>query len=571
MNVQAVQRGRALMRRDFFSFASFVASLRGNGNKMSEATFLPVCKWLQGVAERHATRAWFGDPRNHLKTTLQRAWVLWLAFLEPDERYDSPEEVVRARKFMAERPWLKGKQTRIRWVGLNKPIACMQIEAIERLIVEHPLMRVFLPEFHPDEFALSGRKEIWNTEEMALPCSASASSEVFLSAAGVESQSTSLHFDVIVFDDPVNEKTHTHPNEIQTAINWLELATPLLEVGDMTSEEAGLILVIGNFWNYFDVRSYVEEHHPEYDIWHRKCWTCTVCGRERCVRSDACASTDEPLWPERWSRAGLLAEKRLNKVLFAAQYENDPESGDVTEFDAERIRDCVVDWSGKTVIAYANKHNDVAFTAPFARLRGIISVDPASSDDPQSCRSAVGFLAEDTTTGSLLKLDLWAKQEKPEQVVQAIIDMYEKWRKLGVPIVHVGIEGVAGQKYVEPAIRSAAALRGVWQLAYRPMKPRPTDLIQFYKTDAKLKKQDRIAGLIGWRINSGLLYVRADLPERNLFDAETRRFPNAKSTDVLDETAYAEQLCSRNVRKEAECEEIREVLKTKRDKYVGWL
>lgn len=103
------------------------------------------------------------------------------------------------------------------------------------------------------------------------------------------------------------------------------------------------------------------------------------------------------------------------------------------------------------------------------------------------------------------------------------------------------------------------------------MKPRPTDLIQFYKTDAKLKKQDRIAGLIGWRINSGLLYVRADLPERNLFDAETRRFPNAKSTDVLDETAYAEQLCSRNVRKEAECEEIREVLKTKRDKYVGWL
>lgn len=563
MEVSEVQQMRALLRQDFFSFASFFAALKGRDNCLSESTFGPVCAWLQSIAADHVTRAWDGDPRNHLKTTLLKAWVLWLAFLEPDASVDSPAEFERAVAWLADRPWLKGKQTRIRWVGLTKPIACMQVEAIERLITEHGLVRLLLPEFHPDNFALTNRKFIWNSEEMALPCATSSSTEVFLSAAGVESQSTSLHFDLIIFDDPVNEKTYSHPNEINVAIQWLELAEPLLEIGDVTARNASTLLVCGNFWNYFDVRSFVEANRPEFDIFHRSCWTCSTCGRERCVRGLNCFPTSVPLWPERWSVEGLLARKRLNPVIFAAQYENDPESGDVTSFDVSRVRECDYDLASNRVLIYSADGRSVERELHPRDFRCVISIDPASSSDPQSCRFAIGLLAEEVTTGAVCKLDLWAEKAEPDQSIDAILDMFIRWRERGFVIAHIGIEGVGGQKFVEPALRSRAALRGVWQLSSRPLRNTKFDLIQFYKTDRLLTKQDRITQLLGWRINEGLLYVSRSLPNRELFMTELRRFPNGKTVDTVDETAYAEQLYSRSVRQEKEVEKFRQILKEK--------
>lgn len=562
---------RAITRQSHFAFQALLATQQGRQNFFTERTFYPICRWWQDyLVNRAGARLHVKDPRNHIKSTVARRVPLFLAIQQPIEALDSEAEFERAQAAFKARPWLRGHDSRFLYASASKKNAAKKVLATRHDCELNPGLRLYWPELTKDWFAQTEERRraagarqaydpTWNQEAFELPERRTFTDEVFLQSAGVTSASTTLHFDGIFFDDPINEDNWKSEPEIQRAIEWLEFQEMLLEVADPTMPNASFAVEIGNPWNFYDVSAYIEANLKRYVVWHRSCWVCSRCGRNCCERTIDCEKTDEPLWPERWSRDALLALKAEQPRNFAAQYECDPMTGDVVAFDNSKIRSAMYNGADNEVVLLPTAGSVESYRVPLGALRGVISVDPASSTDPRSCRTAIHVLAEDRATQMVYVLDTRADQFGPRQSITETLDLFVKWRQRGLSIVHIGIEKVGGQAYFEPALVSEARARGLYMI--QPCAGQPHDLVQFYVTDTRERKEDRITRLLGWRIEAGLLAVDRTVPRAGLLLEEIERFPVGRTNDLIDALAYAEQIYTRSTSSREDAQRQRKAIR----------
>lgn len=581
----SLQELRSRLRKSFYSYVVFRSLDHGKKNALSRETFKPVADWLQSNAINNVPRQAYRDPRNHLKTTFVRLFIEWRSIQRPHPDFDSPAEVDRALRFLDDHPQFRGQNERLLYAGGSKENATKQIRAAAATYQYNDRFRALFRELTPEYFA-EGEKMVWNADEFLLPGRTVNYPESFLTAAGTTSRSTGAHFNGIVFDDPVNENNWKSVPEITAAIDWLLFAENLLETADTSAADASWILLNGNIWTAADVSTFVEDNLKSYVFFHRSCWVCEEHGRGNCGRErSACQKTEEPLWPDRWTTEGLLRLKREQKQKFSAQYENDPLSGEDVPFDLADLRDCAYDKTSNEVLVFQPGSRQIERRVPLGALRGVVSIDPASSTDPRSCRSAIALLAEDRETQAVYFLDLDADRYAPSDVIENTISMYAKWRLRGLYIAHVGVEVVAGQKYFIPALIAAAKnpqrdfispdhrekfISLLAPLTVQPNK-QPEDVLQEYKTDRNIVKEERITGLLDWRVKSGLLYVNVALPGLALFHEEFSRHPLGKSNDVLDALAYPEQIYERLAIKREQVDKARQALLRRVHRRAGGL
>jgi hypothetical protein len=557
-------RLRAIFRQSLYAFNAGVISRKKKPNLATERTFGPICRFMQRLGTGPVKRLSLRDPRNHCKTSFATmGYILWRGIQGTHPDYDFPSEIERAEAFVKAHPSFMGVNER--WLlasGSNENVVMLSQNMREYPATDE-FFRWLWPELTPEYADVTGEKNLpWQVDFWCFPGRRASHPQAFVNVAGFSTRSTMRKVTNILVDDPVNEETWQSHKEVENSITWLKLAPNLIETSSFDSPYAGLIIVTGNLWSDWDTQSYIEQNWPEFFIWQRSAWVCSVCGRENCKRTTDCTFTDEPLWPERYTREGLLALKRQQgPLIFGAQYENQPINRETVKFSTQKCGDCVYVDSTKEVLVFRKDTEIIERRIHISNLIGVLSFDPASSIDPKSCRSALTLTAEEEETGAVFLLDLWAQQVHPGENITALLDMYVRWRDRGLRIAHVGFESVGGQAYVLPAILSAAKLRSIWELSREPEED--TDILFLYRTDRNERKEDRITNLLGWRVNAGLLYISRDLPQYNLFQYEFDRFPGARTNDTVDALAYAEQAYTRVISASVEDRRVVELNSTR--------
>lgn len=535
---------RSACRQSLYLTVAGPLAWRQKPNLITEAGFMASCDWAEDVLLR-IKRAWGCDPRGHIKSTRWTTGIpQWLSIQKPNEKYDSPEEYERASRVLKTHPFLRGVDQRILIASSSKMNAMRFVRRIRSFYESDPFWRWLFPELTPE--AAGESSILWNKDEFVLPGRTTPYPEPFVDTAGVESKATSRHYDLILYDDPINEDNWQSEDEIRKAIDWLLFAEYLLENRDRTSPSGGVIFGTGNCWTMYDVVSFVHDSMDGvYDIWRRSCWQCSVHGAERCTSLPDCVRTESPIWPERFSRASLIElREKQGARIFSAQMENDPIDPDVVFFKPDQLRwftfnpatrELVILAEGSTV----REEKRVSQTS----LRWFQCVDPATSSDPRSCRSAVGFFGEDGD-GNQYFFDLWADRAEPGITVQRILDQWTHHAESGRKSYQLGSESVAGQDYLFPALNSACRLRNpvVWVYAQPVDDPHQTTLVRL-RPDSRQRKEDRVRDLLGQRAQTHTLYVRLDLPYKDIFLDEWSRFPLSKSNDVIDMLAHSQRLC----------------------------
>lgn len=550
---------RAACRQSSFFTVAAIASWNHKPNLITADVFQKSCEWAEDlILTPGRKRGWGKDPRNHIKSTRWTCGIpLWLSIQQPSERYDSEDEFRRATEFMRAHPFLRGPDTRILLASSSKQNAARFARKIRSYYESDRLWRWLFPELTPESHPTSAGKLLWGAEEFTLPGRTVQFGEPYLDTAGVESKATSRHYDLILGDDFVNEDNWQSDDEISKAIDWLLLGEYLLDRRDRMDPLGSAIFGLGNQWTMSDVVSFVEESMPEFDVWHRACWRCSVHGVERCTRTPDCLPTDEPLWSLKWSRQALQELKRAqdekNPIIFSAQMEGRPFDSGVTYFRKDQLRSYAWhredDGTYTAILFDATGHREVE-RIPQRVLRWFQCVDPASSDDPRSCRTAIGFFGEDPA-GRLFLHDLWAHKAEPGAAVRAIVDQWWRQAAEGCKSYLLGVESVAAQKYVFTALNLEArhwtdpatgAAAPIWAYAHPP--GRDNKILVPIVPDTRMRKYDRIRDLLGIRASSGTLYVRKGLPYMDLLLEEWTRCPVARSNDVIDMLAYAQKLCT---------------------------
>jgi len=421
---------------------------------------MPVCKTLEDY--EHNNRVGIILPRGWLKTSLcSQAYPMWRACKNPS--------------------------IRVLLVQNTYKNAASKLKPIKAAFESNPLLRTLFPEVLPTN------KCTWTSDSLCLNRSKAYNESTF-EAAGVRTQVTSRHYDIIIEDDTVAPDfdelggTALCPTKdgIEQAIGWHRLASPLL-----TDMKKGQIIVVGTRWYERDLLSWVQDTEPQYKFSMRAC------------RENDKGESDEkgfPTYPKRFDTAVLEELKAtLGTYLFSCLYMNKPIRSEDMVFQPEWFK--------------------FYETCPaLERLSVFSTVDLAG--DPEDTKgdpdyNVVMTTGKDKLTGRIYVLDYFRKQCNPGELIDAIFAHVNKWHP-----IKVGLESVAYQGTLSYWIRE------------RMRKENNHFYVEGF-THGRRSKSNRILGLQPI-FSNGSIYMRKYMSD---LIAELQAFPLGAHDDLIDSLA----------------------------------
>lgn len=185
------------------------------------------------------------------------------------------------------------------------------LRKIKSVFETNTLLHWLFPECIPDT-----RGDKWTETEICLPRTKNHPESTF-KAVGVGGQTAGWHFDILRKDDLIDEKTERSPENMEKIIEWHLLTKNLLE-----SPTSGIDHLIGTRWNNGDLYQFIIDHEKEYTV-------NTIAALDK----DA-----NPVWPTRFTRAGLLDMREKDPYMFACQQMNNPRDEAVVDFNPRWLR-----------------------------------------------------------------------------------------------------------------------------------------------------------------------------------------------------------------------------------------
>lgn len=387
------------------------------------------------MARRWMERRWvqfslWQVPRGHLKTSLWTlAGTLWELCNNPHLRF----LIVNADKEKAE--------------DIIKDI---------KIIVEtHTIFRWLFPEYCwdlvPKEKA--NRCKV-HTDRLDFPCSRFAGRrEGNIECMGVEASLVSKHYDVFIYDDPVNEKNTTTRQYRNKIHKWYLDSLQL-----MHDPSESRVRIIGTNWHLDDLYCRIrraefkhreeqkkrgEKVRPGWWLYIRKVVEPhpngrTIIGREKVA----------PIWPERFTpeviedlRSGPTGR---GSYVFSCQYMNEPISPEDAVFRKEDIR----------IVPF--------FDIP-EQLQHFMGVDLAISAKEESDYSAVIVVGFDDEGAGYVR-QIFRRRMNPKEFLDIIWEMCQRWGVRGV-----AVEAVAFQQTVLSYYKQHCVRKG-WNIPWVEMK-----------------------------------------------------------------------------------------------------
>ncbi len=247
-------------------------------------------------------------PRSHLKTTLWTVGAtLW--------------ELVQDWVTLPSGKKMRGQDLRFLIVNAKLENAIDILRDIKSILIGNDMFKWLFPEYVPDEAWQRGRgKGKWTDDRIDLPCSVQAGrKEGNIEVMSVGASLVSKHYDVMKFDDPVNEDNTTTKQYRDRIHRWYRNSLQLRN--DPISSRVELV---GTRWHYDDLYGRIitqelkrrenqketgEKVTPVYYIYRRKA-----------------IENGVPIWKERFTKAELdwLKHEELGSYIYSCQYDNDP-------------------------------------------------------------------------------------------------------------------------------------------------------------------------------------------------------------------------------------------------------
>lgn len=208
------------------------------------------------------------------------------------------------------------------------------------------------------------------------------------------------------------------------------------------------------------------------------------------------ATWEHPLWPDQWSREKLLARKaEIGEYAFNQEYMNDPIPDESRTFQEKWFK-------------YYDRQpsNAVYFT----------TIDPAIEiDDVNDCTAIVTCAVD--SSENIYVVETINKRMLPSETVDAIFDVYERWKP-----VTMGIETVGFQKMLKFDLDRERRRRRIY--------PHFVEL----KSEGK-RKSLRIEALQPW-FEAGRIFIKHTQEE---LKTQLLRFPSPRChDDIIDALAY---------------------------------
>jgi hypothetical protein len=436
-------------------------------NQLTPHLHYEMCQTAENVSAYHRLAAIV--PRDHYKTTIYTIiYCVWRGLLNPNETglliFNSMKNAQRA------------------------------LNAIRGAFESAPFLRKLFPHLLPE---LSDR---WNKDEACLPRTSNWG-EATWTIAGWDTKITSGHWDYIIYDDPVDEENFESVELMRRLTGRFEQRVGLLR----PPHEQRDIIVVGNHWSMIDLHSYILEKHPEYFVYFRQA-----------------IEGGKPIFPEMYSLRYLLGLQQADPVNFAAQWMNNP----MDEALAENKR--------SHVQYYKRRETGVELPTgefvPFGMMNIYAAADPRHTlstkyAEKLTSRNAICVAGIDHRHRRYL-LDEWAMRGDPVSFLNAMVEMWDRWRPHG--LLKIGLEAYGYQGALAPLAAE------IWK------NKLDSPVLELLERDTTKSKETRIRGGTGF-FRKGLGYIHKT---HAMFFEEYISFPASKFRDLLDCWAWCTHMMS---------------------------
>jgi predicted phage terminase large subunit-like protein len=211
------------------------------------------------------------------------------------------------------------------------------------------------------------------------------------------------------------------------------------------------------------------------------------------------------LWPGKFTRSHIKALMReKGPYEFSCQYQNDPVPDEDATFQAN----------------WFSYYDETELKG--RPLNKYILIDPAISQEKEADYTAMVVLGIDHF-GYWYILDLFREHVNPNQLIQQIFYLNERWHPLDI-----AIEEVAFQKALQYSISDEMRRRNEY-LPISEVKPQ------------ERSKEQRIKGLQPLYAN-GIIFHNKDLRENDYLEDELLRFPRGRHDDLVDALSYGKDI-----------------------------
>ena len=373
------------------------------------------------------------------------------------------------------------------------------------------LLRWLFPEYCVDLVSKSLRNRCkWLTSRLDFPCSKFAGrKEGNIQIMGVEASLVSKHYDLLIYDDPVNDinsATKMYRDKIE---RWYQNSL------NLRKDTSSRIRLIGTRWHFDDLYNRIVKKEikrrkkmrelgrkikPRYLIYHRAVVEKVVAGGE-CI-----AGFDDvlPIWSERFTPDDITQMKEdLGSYVFACQMMNNP----VPEEDA------IFKFSDINSIDFYDIPDEVV---------NFMAVDMAVEDTEQGDFTAITVASFDIE-GKMYVRRILRDKFLPSQMLRHVADLVRLY-----DVQKVGIEEVGFQKSLLKAYKEMTVREGYF-IPWCPMKRGQS---------SKLK---RILSMQP-RVERGDFYVEEGIDNMDWMIEEMTTYPRSAHDDILDTLADLEAL-----------------------------
>jgi hypothetical protein len=507
-------------------------------HRLVEHLHKPICDSL----EKDSLRELLEIPRDHFKSTIcSEAYPMWraLPFSHNDEQY--MRCLGYGDEWIAWMHYVHNQDQRNLLVSANIKNAAKLGRRIDFHYFNNGLFRGLFPEIIPD------KSDVWAVESMTHKRSKTAKSgagEGTYDSLGVGAALQSRHYDLIVEDDLVGMEALDSELVMQSIIDYHKLVVGAFDSIPGRPDLIGDEIIVGNRWQYEDLNSYLREFEPEFNI------------QSHDAEGGCCAlhPPATPIFPEEFSWAKLKKiENRLKTYFYSCQYRNKP-----TPPGEERFKENWLRWfnyarfidrtSEATIVTSDNRLLDKSGTHYKIKIvhdvrqgevikdilptwldRGMI-VDPAHEGVNGRSRHCVVVFGTLPNTNRIYLLEVWAKSDSFEELINMIYMLGEKWK-----VKRPYCEGVAFQKFLAfhfAALKKIREKEGKWT---------------FDRVDTDTLKTDRSPDGKKKRIEAmEPIYKRGDFWACKIgmdnFLEEYRKYPYSKYKDILDTLGYLLQV-----------------------------
>jgi len=150
------------------------------------------------------------------------------------------------------------------------------------------------------------RGDPWNQDRMTVKMRTKIDKTPSICTAGIETEVTSTHYDIVIGDDLIGEQNVTTLEQVEKTKRHI---SALSEIGDYHRDRETLFLFWGTPWHFSDWYSdaiNMRKLAPIFDILHLRCWD---------------IDTHEPLFPEKYTKERLEAIKKEKFLQDPAEWD----------------------------------------------------------------------------------------------------------------------------------------------------------------------------------------------------------------------------------------------------------